>query len=186
MKKFLVAGLAAVLFTCLAGPEARAQYWPSSIEQERGRLVSDTDEVLPDYMVQRLVGDEIYNETYLGARKQYKTGKRLIIGGLAAGSAGLVVSGVSLGVFMADYIRMWGTTDNVWDNFSGAKDSVSWFYRGFTVAGAGAALFSAGLIFKTIGWKRLEWVADSYNQSQHPVTVAFGPGHYGTGLTVTF
>ena len=181
MKKFLLLLLILVpSFTVLA------QYVPSRIEQEKGRLLDDNGEVMPNFMVQRLVGDEIYNETYLGAVKQYKTGKRLITAGVVGTGAGLVVSGVSLGYFFADYIDMFGNTNNIWDSFVGAKDSVSWFYRGFSIAGVGFSVFVTGLVFKTIGWKRLEWVADEYNDSHSPVTLSFGPGQYGTGLVLNF
>ncbi len=164
---------------------AHAQYVPSQIEQKKGRLLDDQGQVMPDYMVQRLVGDPVFEETYLGAVKQYKTGKRLLTAGIIGTGAGLAVSGVSLGVFMADYIKMWGSSQNLWSNFSNAKDSVSWFYRGFSIAGAGVSVLTVGLIFKTIGWRRLEWVADEYN-SRQPVTLQWGPGQYGTGLVLNF
>lgn len=164
---------------------ALAQYVPSQIEQKKGCLLDDNGEVMPDYMVQRLVGDDIYNQTYVGAVKQYKTGKRLITGGIIVAGAGVAVSSVSLGIFMADYIKIWGGTQNLWDAFTGAKDSLSWFYRGFSIAGVGASVFTMGLIFKTIGWKRLEWVAEEYN-NRHPAVLEFGVGEFGTGLVYRF
>lgn len=173
-----------VLF--FAGFSAHAQYVPRQIEQERGRLLDDRGEVMPDYMVQRLVGDEIYKETYVGARKQYKAGKVLITTGLIGAGAGLAVSGVSLGVFISDYIQMFGNTDNIWDSFSSATDSVGWFYRGFAIAGAGGSAFLTGLIFKTIGWRRLEWIAGQYNEGNRPVAIRLGQGRYGTGLVLNF
>lgn len=164
---------------------ALAQYVPSQIEQSKGRLLDDKGEVMPDFMVQRLVGETIFNETYVGAVKQYKTGKRLITGGIIGTGAGLAVSGISLGIFIADYIKIWGGTNDLWDAFMGAKDSLSWFYRGFSIAGVGASVLTAGIVFKTIGWKRLEWVADEYN-SRHPATLEFGLGEYGPGLVYRF
>ena len=76
MKKILLA----VMLMLIPAYAALAQYVPSQIEQKKGRLLDDNGEVMPDYMVQRLVGDDIYNQTYVGAVKQYKTGKRLITG----------------------------------------------------------------------------------------------------------
>lgn len=181
MKKILVL----FLLTLVPAFAAQAQYVPSQIEQKRGRLLDDRGEVMPDYMVQRLVGNDIFEETYLGAVKQYKTGKRLITGGLVGAGAGVVVSGVSLGIFITEYVKIWGGTQDIWDSFSGAKDSVAWFYRGFAIMGVGASVFSMGLIFKTIGWRRLEWVADEYN-SRHPAVLEFGVGEFGTGLVYRF
>ena len=181
MKKILLA----VMLMLIPAFAALAQYVPSQIEQSKGRLLDDNGEVMPDFMVQRLVGEDIYNQTYVGAVKQYKTGKRLITGGIVGTGAGLAVSGVSLGIFIADYIKIWGGTNNLWDAFLGAKDSLSWFYRGFSIAGVGASVFTMGLIFKTIGWKRLEWVAEEYN-NRHPATLEFGVGEFGTGLVYRF
>mgnify|MGYP006872980359 CR=1 FL=1 len=187
MNKTFFIGVLTLLILALAPAfQARAQYVPDTIEQKKGKLLDDHGDVMPDFMVQRLVGDEIYNQTYLGACKQYKTGKVLITAGLITAGSGLAVSGVSLGVFFADYFKMFGDTSNVWDSFMGAKDSVSWFYRGFSIAGLGAAAFGMGLIFKTIGWKRLEWVASNYNQGNRPATLRLGQGQYGTGLVLNF
>lgn len=169
-----------------AGFSAHAQYVPRTIEQERGRLLDDRGEVMPDYMVQRLVGDEIYNETYVGARKQYKAGKVLITTGLIGTGAGLAVTGVSLGVFISDYIDMFGTTDDIWDSFTGATESVGWFYRGLTLASVSSGAFVMGLIFKTVGWRRLEWIAGNYNDGNRPVALSLGQGRYGTGLVLHF
>ena len=180
MKKILLA----MLLLLVPAFVALAQYIPAQIEQSKGRLLDDNGEVMPEFMVARLVGEDIYQNTYLGAVKQYKTGKRLIVGGLAGMGAGAVVSGISLGVFVSDYIKIWGGTKNIWESFSGAKDSVSWIYRGFSIIGVGYSVLSAGLIFKTIGWKRLEWVADEYNS--HPATLEFGVGEFGTGLVFRF
>ena len=165
---------------------ALAQYVPSQIEQSKGRLLDDNGEVMPDFMVQRLVGDDIFNETYVGAVKQYKTGKRLITAGIVGMGAGVVVSGVSLGYFMADYVNILKASGDFWGSFKEAKDSVSWFYRGWGIAGVGYSVFMTGLIFKTIGWKRLEWVADEYNDGRPSATLRFGQGQYGTGLVFNF
>ena len=185
MRQTLLALFAAIL---LIGPAftARAQYVPEWIEQSKGKLLDDNGEVMPDYMVKRLVGDEIYEETYTGARTQYKIGKVLTTVGLVGIGAGVAVSGVSLGVFLVNYIKMWGGTENIWDSFTGAKDSVSWFYRGFSVMGVGYSVMSAGLIVKTIGWKRLEWVASNYNEGNRPATLHVGLGQYGAGLVLNF
>lgn len=182
MKKLLLA----VMLLLVPGWMALAQYVPSQIEQSRGRLLDDNGEVMPEFMVQRLVGEDIFNQTYLGAVKQYKTGKRLIVGGIAGMGAGVVVSGVSLGYFIVDYVDILKGSNDFWGSFMEAKDSVSWFYRGFFIMGAGYAVFSMGLVFKTIGWKRLEWVAEDYNNGHQPVTLRFGAGQYGTGLVLNF
>ena len=181
MNKFLLA----LLLLLVPAFAALAQYVPSQIEQSKGRLLDDNGEVMPDFMVRRLVGDEIFEETYLGAVKQYKAGKRLIVGGIIGTGAGLAVSGVSLGVFFANYFNIW-KGENLWDSFSQAKDVLSWFYRGFSIAGVGTSVIGLGIIFKTVGWKRLEWVAEEYNNGRPAVTLRFGAGEYGTGLVLNF
>lgn len=167
---------------------ALAQYIPAQIEQSRGRLLDDQDEVIPDFMVQRLVGDEIYEETYVGAVKQYKTGKRLLFAGIAGMGAGVAVTGVSTVTFFVNYIKMWGPPSeehDPWQGLSDAKDSLDWMLRGAYIAGIGFSVFTMGVIFKSIGKKRLEWVADDYNE-RHPVSLRFGNGQYGTGLVFNF
>lgn len=181
MKKILLA----VMLMLLPAFAALAQYVPSQIEQSKGRLLDDNGEVMPDFMVKRLVGDEIFEETYLGAVKQYKAGKWLMLGGGLVVGAGVAVSGVSLGVFFVNYVNIW-KGENLWDSFSQAKDVLSWFYRGFSIAGLGASVFTMGIIFKTVGWKRLEWVAEEYNNGRPAVTLRFGAGEYGTGLVLNF
>jgi len=176
-----------LLLALLPAFQARAQYVPQRIEQEKGRLLDDKGEVMPDFMVQRLVGDQIYEDTYLGARKQYKTGKRLIVPGLIGMGVGVAATGVATVKFFSNYIEMWGPpTEDSWAHLGEATDSVSWIYRGIGIVGVGYAMFTAGLIFKTIGWKRLEWVADEYNEGQKAPSVRIGQGQYGAGLVINF
>jgi len=185
MRQTLLAFFTAILLLCPA-LTARAQYVPEWIEQSKGKLLDDNGEVMPDYMVKRLIGDEIYEETYKGARTQYKIGKVLTTVGIVGMGVGVAVAGVSLGYFIADYIKIWGGTENIWDTFTEAKDSVSWFYRGCSIVGTGYSTLTVGLIIKTIGWKRLEWVASNYNEGNRPPTLHVGLGQYGAGLVLNF
>jgi hypothetical protein len=59
---------------------------------------------------------------------------------------------------------------------------------GLTVMTLGAVVLEAGIPFMCIGGRRLNWVAENYNENQRPtdVSLRFGAGRYGTGLVLTF
>ena len=79
----ILCGLVAA-FLCIA-QSANAQY-----ARKGANLVDQNKVVLSDQALIMLVGNDIYEQTVIGARKQYKAGNGLIWGGVAGIAAGFV------------------------------------------------------------------------------------------------
>lgn len=172
MKRFaLLCGLVAA-FLCFA-QNADAQY-----ARKGANLVDPAGTVLSDQALINVVGNDIYEQTVIGARKQYKAGKALITGGIlgvGAGVAGAVLTGVKIG--KAGYSDVETAVQQ--------DPAIAAMYLGSTaIMSLGFTAISGGIIFKTIGKKRLNWVADQANGAN--LTYQFGPTPNGMGLSVRF
>lgn len=167
----LLCGLVAA-FLCLA-QNADAQY-----ARKGANLVDPAGTVLSDQAIIKAVGNDIYEQTVIGARKQYKAGNALITGGIigiGAGVAGAVLTGVKVG--KAGYSDV---------ETAAQKDaSIAAMYLGSSaIMSLGTTALSGGIIFKTIGKKRLNWVAGQANGVG--MTCQFGPTPDGVGLALRF
>ena len=172
MKRFsLLCGLVAA-FLCFA-QNAEAQY-----ARKGANLVDPAGTVLSDQAIINAVGNDIYEQTVIGARKQYKAGKALITGGIlgvGAGVAGAVLTGVKIG--KAGYSDVETAVQQ--------DPAIAAMYLGSTaIMSLGFTAISGGIVFKTIGKKRLNWVADQANGVN--MTYQFGPTPNGMGLSVRF
>lgn len=94
MKKFaFLCGLVAA-FLCLA-QNAHAQY-AGPIHRQGANLADARGNILSDHEVLALIGEQVYDETYVGAVKQRKTGKTLIWSGIGGLVGGAVLYGVGV------------------------------------------------------------------------------------------
>ena len=198
MKKKAIVAFAVVLLTMLGAIQTKAQYLPSSLESSRGYLVDQNGNKLSDQEVLLAVGEEIYHDTYVGASKQYRIGHKLLKGGIVGvcvgtgitlGSAILVATGTST------YREYWkygpdsqGQPNQVTEMDGRGVVGIVGMAAGITVMTLGAVALEAGIPFMCIGGKRLNWVAENYNENQRSrdVSLRFGTGRYGTGLVLTF
>ena len=167
----LLLGLMAA-FLCLS-QSANAQY-----ARKGANIVGPDKVVLSDQALIDVVGNQVFEETVIGARKQYKAGKGLIAGGIlgiGAGLAGAVLTGVK-------------ASDKGYSDLETAIEndaSIAAMYLGSSAAiSLGGTLISGGIIFKTIGKKRLNWVADHANG--YAMTYHVGATPNGIGLAVNF
>ena len=172
MKKIaILCGLVAA-FLCFA-QNADAQY-----ARKGANLVDPAGIVLSDQAIINAVGNDIYEQTVIGARKQYKAGKALITGGflgIGAGVAGSILTGVKIG--KAGYSDVETAVQQ--------DPSIAALYLGSSaIMSLGFTAISGGIVFKTIGKKRLNWVADQANGAD--LTYQFGPTPNGMGLTLRF
>lgn len=173
MRFSLFCGLVAA-FLCLA-QSANAQY-----ARKGADLVNQNGVVLSDQDIIDLVGGNIFDETVIGARKQYKAGKSLITGGLigvGAGLAGSVLAGVK------------AANDGYRDFETAVEDdgAVLALYLGSTaLLSAGFAAINGGIVLKTIGKKRLEWVSEEANKATGNVTLHVGATPHGVGIALNF
>ena len=173
MKKIaLLIGLVAA-FLCLA-QNANAQY-----ARKGANIVDQNGYVLSDSQLTKLVGNDVFQQTVVGARKQYKAGNGFLWGGVAGiglGLAGAVLTGVKVG--KANYSDVETALRN--------DSTIASMYLGSTaVMSLGATALSAGIVLKTIGKKRLNWVEGQANAAKG-YSLDLGATPYGVGLAVRF
>ena len=189
----LVSALAALVFT----QKASAQYYPEYLSVSKGQLVDQNGAVLSDTEVLDAIGADIYNETYSGARKQYKAGGPLIIAGAVATGVGLIGTIGSAAVLSYKYqSNLPVYINNIRKDPKSINDipNNKWFiagmmglYAGSVLAAAGDVALMVGIPLRVIGAKRLNWIADNYNGNAAPQAyVRLGAGQYGTGLIIDF
>ena len=165
-------GLVAALL-CLT-QNANAQY-----ARKGADIVSQNGVTLSDQDIINLVGNDVFDQTVVGARKQIKTGKGLVAGGIlgiGAGLAGAVLTGVKAG--KAGY--------NDLQTAVGNDASIAALYLGSSaLISAGGAALSGGIVLKTIGKKRLNWVSEECNNASN-VSLHVGATPNGMGIALTF
>ncbi len=171
-KALILCGLVAALL-CLA-QNANAQY-----ARQGANIVDKSGYVLSDSQLTKLVGNEVFQQTVVGARKQYKAGTGLIWGGVAGvglGLAGAVLTGVKVG--KANY-------SDVETALKSDPTIASMYLASTAVMSLGATALSAGIVLKTIGKKRLDWVEGQANAAKG-YSIDLGATPYGVGLAVRF
>ena len=166
-------GLVAALL-CLT-QNANAQY-----ARKGADLVSQNGVTLSDQDIMSIVGNDVFDQTVIGARKQYKAGKGLITGGIigiGAGLAGSVLSGVK-------------AANDGYKDFETAVENdgaVLAMYLGSVAAlSLGSAALTAGIPLKIIGKKRLDWVAEEANRVSGNVSLNVGATPHGFGIALNF
>lgn len=191
MKKIIVLVIAAVAFIA-SSVVANAQYRPSTLNQHRAGLEDENGHTLTDQEVFELIGEDVYNQTYVGATKQYKTGKILTIVGAATTGVGLVgtIAGSVATAYAIENGHVTYETKNgkrvVKDFDNKAALAVVGFAGGVALLAAGDICLSVGIPLQIIGKKRLNWIADEYNHSNYSANIRFGAGQYGTGVVLSF
>ena len=176
----ILCGLVAALL-CLT-QNASAQY-----ARKGANIVDKSGYILSDSQLINIVGQDVFDQTVVGARKQYKAGKKLIWGGVAgivAGIAGSVYSIVKLND--AGYTNVDLTSPDDLKVILDNDPSIAFMYLGSSaLVGVGGTAFTAGVVLKTIGKKRLNWVEDQANAARgYSLNVGATPN--GMGLYLTF
>ena len=186
MKKIIsLCGLVAA-FLCLA-QNASAQYLPNQIHRDGAGFVDEHHRMLSDGELIDVVGLDVYEQTILGARKQYTAGRKLITGGAIGMGAGLLgtLAGTALLVAgSATYYENGQTRYEIADESYAIGGGVL-LALGASALAAGSAALSAGIPLKVIGQSRLNWVENDYNERQG-YTLHVGAAPHGVGLTLNF
>ena len=191
MKKIIVLVIAAVAFIA-SSVVANAQYRPSALSQHRAGFEDENGHTLTDQEVFELIGEDVYNQTYVGATKQYKTGKILTIVGAATTGVGLVgtIAGSVATAYAIENGHVTYETKNgkrvVKDFDNKAALAAVGFAGGVALLAAGDICLSVGIPLQIIGKKRLDWIATEYNHSNYSANIRFGAGQYGTGVVLSF
>lgn len=184
MKKFFI-----ILFgvLCLGMSQAQAQYNPGNLTFSKGQFYDGNGTVLNVDQISQIIGNDIFNETYLGSMKQYKAGKNLVTAGAVglgvgvAAAVGCVVSG--------DWYSHTDEEDYKYTNSD--KTMMAGFVGGIIVAALGGTALGVGIPLLSVGKSRLSWIADNYNETRGAQnTVALrvtgcsaGPG---VGVSIVF
>ena len=176
----ILCGVVAALL-CLT-QNASAQY-----ARKGANIVDRNGYVLSDSQLINVVGQDVFDQTVVGARKQYKSGKKLIwggIAGIAAGFAGVVYSIVKLND--AGYQNLDLTNPDHIKTVLDNDPSIAAMYLGSSaLTSLGGTAFTAGVVLKTIGKKRLNWVEEQANAARG-YSLNVGATQNGLGLYLTF
>jgi len=159
--------------------------YADKVEISRGDFYLNGRE-LDDYETRQFIGDEIYNNTFIPARRQRKAGMVLsTIGGVVTG-VGTIVTIVGVATSTTTHTwyqdssgRTWG--DKYTDNISPA------LLAGAIIAPVGFVILGTGIPLMVIGTKRLNWVEEDANDKlSHPMTLNLNSSANGFGLCLNF
>ena len=180
----ILCGLVAA-FMCLT-QNANAQYIPSQIHRDRADFVDNRGMFLSDQELIGLVGEDVFFETVVGARKQYNTGRKLVISGAAG--LGVGVAGMLAGTAMIAAAGPTQTSNGTtyFDDEELAVGGAAVLVLGSIATALGGTALSIGIPFKAIGQGRLNWVENDFNDRARGYSLQFGPAPSGLGLTLTF
>lgn len=123
------------------------------------------DKVLSEQEILDAIGNEVYEETYVGALRQRNSGLGLVI-------SGGVVSAAGLGAYVGSLVSLG----------KGNRAALPLTALGIGTLAAGTTLLSVGIPLLVIGNKRLHWVVDNANQQPMIIT----PAPSGVGLCLNF
>ena len=186
MKKIIsLCGLVAA-FLCLA-QNSNAQYPPQQIHRDKASFVDEHGRTLSDRELIDAIGTDIFEETVVGARKQYNAGRKLLIGGAIGVGGGLLGTLAGSALFVASgatYYEKGETRYEIVDE-GAAIAGIGLLALGIGAMSAGSAALSAGIPLKVIGQSRLNWVENDYNERQS-YTLHIGAAPHGVGVTLNF
>ena len=181
MKKIIT--ICVLLAACLGfQQEMKAQY-VGRIERENANLVDQSGHILTDDEIIGLVGEDIYYDTVVGARRQLRGGKSLIIGGAAGMGTGLVLS-VFAGV-MLDKSGSYSSDDRRFVRRESAA-AAGMYLSSLALSTMGFMALSGGVALRSIGKARLGWVADQCNPRTRDVTLEWTAVPGGAGIVMRF
>ena len=180
MKKLFI-----VLFgvLCLGLSQASAQYNPASLNFSKGQFYDENGTVLDVDQISRIIGSEIFDETYRGAMKQYAAGKKLVVAGAVGLGVGAAVAVAC--VASGDWYDLVSEEDYELTNSD--RSLMAGFIGGVIVAALGGTALDVGIPLLSIGKSRLSWIADNYNADRAVTLRVTGcSAAPGIGLAMAF
>lgn len=184
MKKVLILSGLVAAFLCLA-QNANAQYLPDQIHRDGAGFVDGHGRALSDSELVDAIGEDIFQETVIGARKQYTAGRKLLISGivgLGVGVAGMLGGGA---LIAAAGPHQNANNEVYFDDSDKAEAGAVVMLLGSVATVLGGTALSAGIPLKVIGQSRLNWVENDYNERQG-YTLHIGATPNGVGLAINF
>ena len=185
MKKSIIFCGIVAAFMCLAH-SANAQYLPTQIHRDRADFIDNRGMVLSDQELIDLVGEDVFFDTVVGARKQYSVGRKLVVSGAAG--LGVGMAGILGGVAMIAAAGATQASDGTvyFDNDDLAVGGAAVMILGSIATALGGTALSVGIPFKAIGQGRLNWVENEYNDRARNYSLHVGSAPHGLGLTLNF
>lgn len=183
MKRLLLIGGLVAAFLCLA-QNAGAQY--VQIHRDGAGFVDNQGMFLSDQALIDLVGEDVYFDTVVGARKQFDAGRKLIRSGAicaGAGMTGILVGTVALATSGMGYDY---NSQTYYDMDGQAALGGLLMFSGCLAAVTGGLLLDAGIPLKIIGKSRLNWVENDFNERSRGYSLHVGAAPGGMGLTLQF
>ena len=170
-------------FLCFA-QNANAQY--AQIHRDRADFVDNRGVVLSDQELIGLIGEDVFFDTVVGARKQYTLGRKLVVSGAAG--LGVGMTGILGGIAMIAAAGGTQASDGTvyFDNEDLAVGGAAVMILGSIASALGGTALSIGIPFKAIGQGRLNWVENEYNDRARNYSLHVGSAPHGMGLTLTF
>ena len=186
MKKIhFICGLVAA-FLCLS-QLANAQYLPIQIHRDGANFVDGRGLVISDQELIGLVGEDVYFDTVVGARKQFNAGRKLITSGAISAGAGFAGFMAGMAVWAASDIGYNVNTHEYYDIDGTAVAGAALMVTGGLAAVAGCLLLDAGIPLKIIGKSRLNWAENDHNErAMRGYSFRVGAAPHGVGLTLNF
>ena len=165
---------------------ANAQYLPAQIHRDRADFVDNRGVVLSDQELIGLIGEDVFFDTVVGARKQYTVGRKLVVSGAAGLGVGL--AGILGGTAMIAAAGPTQENDGTvyFENDDLAVGGAAVMILGSIATALGGTALSIGIPFKAIGQGRLNWVENEYNDRARNYSLHVGSAPHGMGLTLTF
>ena len=183
MKKALIlCGLVAAFLSLTQ--TANAQYIPAQIHRDGASFVDERGRALSDSELIDAVGADIFQETVIGARKQYTAGRKLLVSGIAGLGVGVTGMLVGAGLVAAAGPHQNANGEVYFDDKDKADYGVIALAIGSLATALGGTALSAGIPLKVIGQSRLNWVENDYNERHSSLHVGATP--HGVGLAVRF
>jgi hypothetical protein len=164
-------------------PEQLELSSPDRIKLSHGNFYDQNGVWLDEAQVRSLFGDDIYQETFVGARKQYRAGRNLLTGGLIVIGAGVACALLAdADIHAPDFSDEPGYPRETHDH--SAEDRM---FLGALIVLAGGTAINVGIPLMIIGTRRLAWMEDEYNsRPKHAWSLAFRQTRNGAGLVLSF
>lgn len=172
--KRIVVSLVALLVAVIASAQVVPEYGSGHLVYHRGELYIDNHELNPAE-IEAVIGSDLYYDTYVGASRQRRAGKPLIIAGAVTAGTGAIMMGL-VGVIAS----------------SAGESIFPPYYAGWGfLTGLGVAALAAGIPLRVVGDKRLSELCRDYNKAldeRRPAPeIGFGiTPSGGAGLTLKF
>ena len=185
MRKSIIFCGIVMVFMCLTH-SANAQYIPAQIHRDGAAFVDEHGRTLSDNELINAIGEDIFEDTVTGARKQYKAGRPLVISGGIGLGVGL--AGIIGGVAMVGAANPYQSSDGqvYFDDYDLAEAGAVVTALGVVAAALGGTALTVGIPLKAIGQSRLNWVENDYNERAGGYSLHIGSAPHGVGLTLNF